>query len=177
MLWLCDGYFIRASLWVIRGDGEWPLVGDSVLVLLVPGDFTSKGVSGPCFVGFWLATILVINLYISCWRSCLSAGFIGTVCMCRWLGPLSCPPTSFMSLRSWGSFASELGFAQARSHSLTEGFRCMRAVLMTCSSGAAFCCSRVRSFSLSRSLRLSEGCRWSGFGVGRLRLLTAERVD
>ena len=64
MFWL-GIYFIDGSL-VVLGDGEWRFDGDSVLVLFVFGDFTSNGVYAPCFVGFVVATILVINMYISC---------------------------------------------------------------------------------------------------------------
>ncbi len=43
-------------LTVTRGDGEWWLEGDKVLVL---GDLTKSGVYEPCFVGLSVATMVI----------------------------------------------------------------------------------------------------------------------
>ena len=41
MFWFVGSYFVGGYLVVIRGDGEWRLEGDKVLVL---GDLTMRGV-------------------------------------------------------------------------------------------------------------------------------------
>lgn len=54
-------YLVAGYLAVRRGEGEWRFDGERVVVL---GDFISNGVyDDPCFVGFKLATILLLTVH------------------------------------------------------------------------------------------------------------------